>query len=307
MFITFVFFLSCRMFGTSLEYIPSFWWFLIALVLLWALAVWWVNKNNGFAHLFASLYEEMVDFFSNILQDAADAWSTTYIVSMFFVILFYNILWLLTDFIAPTFWFNEWAWEFYLADYIGFATSDYHFNMAMAAIGVLIMLGVQFATMSGESMLWKVVSKEKRSTPLLRVFNLVYEYIPFWGKDIVKVEKWTMHPILYYVLFVVVKIFDIIISLFVGFLDIIWLLAKVVSLSFRLFGNMLSGTALLTVLVLWLSGATSKRIWFEFPVLWPIILFAQWLLVACIQAFVFPLLIAIFLKVARMWWSEQTA
>jgi F0F1-type ATP synthase membrane subunit a len=58
-----------------------------------------------------------------------------------------------------------------------------------------------------------------------------------------------MHPVLFYPAWIVIKIFDIIISLFVGFLDIIGILAKVISLAFRLFGNMLSGTVLLSVLM----------------------------------------------------------
>jgi len=39
---------------------------------------------------------------------------------------------------------------------------------------------------------------------------------------------------------------------------------------------------------------------FEFPIIIPLIVYAQEILVACIQAFVFPLLIAIFIKVAKL-------
>jgi len=85
-----------------------------------------------------------------------------------------------------------------------------------------------------------------------------------------------MSPALFYLARPVIKIFDIIISLFVGFLDIIGILAKVISLAFRLFGNMMSGTVLLSVLMVGLSAATAK--WFggvELPLLAPIILFVQ--------------------------------
>lgn len=68
-----------------------------------------------------------------------------------------------------------------------------------------------------------------------------------------------MKPVLFYLARPVIKIFDIIISLFVGFLDIIGILAKVISLAFRLFGNMMSGTVLLSVLMVGLSAATAKR------------------------------------------------
>ena len=54
---------------------------------------------------------------------------------------------------------------------------------------------------------------------------------------------------IYYPLWALVKLFDIAISLFVGFLDIVGVFAKVISLAFRLFGNMMAGTALLTVMI----------------------------------------------------------
>lgn len=290
-----------------MQYTPLFSGLLIGIILVAVLAIRWVWKKNTVSLLFWEMFDGMSQFFATILEDSISAWTTKYITSMFFVILLYNILWLLTDFIAPIFWFNQELWEYALAEYIGFATSDYHFNIAMALIGVLIMLWVQFANMSNQQILWKQVWNNKIVAWCARIFNFIYEYIPFWWKGIITLEKGSFHPLIFYPLWIVVKLFDICISLFVWFLDIIWLLAKIVSLSFRLFWNMLSGTALLTVLVSWLSASTLKSLWFEFPVLWPIILFAQWMLVACIQAFVFPLLIAIFIKVARMWSEEQTA
>jgi hypothetical protein len=55
------------------------------------------------------------------------------------------------------------------------------------------------------------------------------------------------------------------------------------------------------VMLVWaVSALTTNLIWFEFPVLGPIILHLQALLVAFIQALVFPLLIAIFIKVAKV-------
>ena len=65
-----------------------------------------------------------------------------------------------------------------------------------------------------------------------------------------------MKPYVYYPMRVIIKIFDIIISLFVGFLDIIGVAAKIISLSFRLFGNMMSGSMLFAMLVIGLSSAT---------------------------------------------------
>jgi F0F1-type ATP synthase membrane subunit a len=61
---------------------------------------------------------------------------------------------------------------------------------------------------------------------------------------------------------------------------------------------MMSGTILLGMLVLWMNTLTSNISWVEFPILFPLIVVLQWLLVAVIQAFVFSLLTAIFIKVA---------
>ena len=47
-----------------------------------------------------------------------------------------------------------------------------------------------------------------------------------------------------------------------------------------------------------MNSLTSSISWAEFPILFPLIVVLQWLLVAVIQAFVFALLTAIFIKVA---------
>jgi F-type H+-transporting ATPase subunit a len=55
-----------------------------------------------------------------------------------------------------------------------------------------------------------------------------------------------------------VKVFDIVISLFIGFLDIVGTIAKVISLAFRLYGNMMAGSILLSVIVTMLGTATKS-------------------------------------------------
>jgi F-type H+-transporting ATPase subunit a len=103
----------------------------------------------------------------------------------------------------------------------------------------------------------------------------------------------------YYPAKIVVKIFDIAISLFVWFLDIVGIFAKVLSLTARLYGNMLAWWILLGLLVVWVNSFTQNIASADFPVLAPLILYAQGLLVTVIQAFVFPLLVAIFIKIAQ--------
>ena len=81
-------------------------------------------------------------------------------------------------------------------------------------------------------------------------------------------------------------------------LDIVGIGAKVISLGARLFGNMMSGPILLGMLMAGLIGATEGLIGTKLPLIAPLILYVQSILVSVIQAFVFPLLVAIFIKVA---------
>lgn len=94
------------------------------------------------------------------------------------------------------------------------------------------------------------------------------------------------------------KAADILISLFLGFLDIVGIGAKIISLAFRLFGNMTSGTILLGMLIVGSTAFTNMLAGIDFPVLFPLIVYLQGLLVAVIQAMVFPLLVAIFIRMA---------
>jgi F0F1-type ATP synthase membrane subunit a len=44
-------------------------------------------------------------------------------------------------------------------------------------------------------------------------------------------------------------VFDVVISLFIGILNIVGTVAKVISLAFRLYGNMMAGSLLLAIIV----------------------------------------------------------
>lgn len=81
------------------------------------------------------------------------------------------------------------------------------------------------------------------------------------------------------------------------------LLAKVFSLTFRLFGNMAAGSLLLVMIFSFMTYMSTFMGGIDFPIGLPIILYLQGLLVALVQAFVFPLLISVFIVVGR----EETA
>lgn len=265
--------------GYVYKILPSTIWFLIELII--AVIIVYVvrfNKNTSFSVLFTSLFEKTYDFFSDILGENEKYRIKSYVVTLFFVILFSNLMWVVLDFIIFPFpALHHW---------ITIPTANVTYNISMAVTSVLIVLFVQMRTHG--------------------FLHFVYDYFPIFGKNIIAVEKWSIkNPYVYWPLKIFVKAFDIVLSLFLWFLEIIGTVAKVISLSFRLFGNMIAGAILITMLILWLSALTEWLIWLKLPVVFPLILYAQELLVAVIQAFVFPLLVAIFIKVAR--WEEEGA
>jgi F0F1-type ATP synthase membrane subunit a len=150
-------------------------------------------------------------------------------------------------------------------------TGTMAFNIVIAVIGVIITLAMQ------AKKLW------------FRWF--IHEYIPVTGKGILVDKSSTTKTS------IGAKIGDIALSLFIGLLDIVWIFAKIISLSARLFGNMVSGTLLLAMLVFALASGSQRLFGIDSALFLPLILVAQGLLVGVIQAFVFPILIAIFVKV----------
>ena len=251
--------------------------FLLLIIVIFAFLYYLFKSDKLFLYywkrfilLFELLFEKIYGFFDEIIWSNQKFWVKSFVIWIFFVILFSNLLWTVVDFLNSMF-----PW---LDTRITAPTTDVNFNVAMALIAVVLILYVQF------SKLWFI--------------KFIYSYLPIFWKNIVSVERGNMSWWVYYPLLVFVKIFDIIISMFVGVLDIIWNIAKVISLSFRLTWNMMSWTILLWMLVAGLNALTSNISGYEFPILFPLIVVLQWLLVAVIQAFVFALLTAIFIKVA---------
>lgn len=257
---------------------PYFLWILVVLGLIFIIYFFITKKpNSSFSIFFDMVYEGVYGFFEDILGVDEKKWTKLYITSMFFVILLSNLLWVFLEIL--------WVWLPFLHHTISIPTSDINFNVAMAIVWVCIVIYEQF------KFLW--------------FWKALYEYVPFMGKDYIPYERWKLNKYIDIPLFIFVKFFDIVISLFLGILEIVWHWAKIISLSFRLFGNITSGWMLLAMLLAWVELLTwaisgfifSKEI--NFPIIFPLILHLQWLLVALIQALVFPLLIAIFIKVAK--------
>ena len=245
----------------------------IAVITLLVILVRLLYKTK-FGIAFALLFEGMYEFFEEILGKQQRKTFKIYVVSLFFIILISNILSYTIDLIRVVFLDIE-----ALPKYIVIPTTDFNFNLALAAVSIIIMLYIQFRRAG--------------------FIKFILEYIPITGKWILDIDRGNMKAIVYYPIKIIVKLFDIAISLFVWLLDIIGIAAKVISLTARLYGNMLAWWILLWLLVTWVNALFQNVFSQNFPVIWPLILYAQWLLVACIQAFVFPLLVAIFIKIAQ--------
>lgn len=220
------------------------------------------------------MFEQVYWFFEEILEISGKQRVKVYVTTLFFVILISNLSSWLLDFIRLIFVDIE-----ALGNIIVIPTTSMEFNIWLAVISILLVLMVQFKN------LWSI--------------KMILEYVPIFGKNIISIDQWNMKWYIYWPAKIIVKIFDIAISLFVGFLDIIGTFAKIISLSARLYGNMISGWVLITMLVLGVTALTQSLFDVSFPIVLPLILFLQGLLVAVIQAFVFPLLVSIFIKLAQ--------
>jgi len=187
-----------------------------------------LTPKSKISVVFEYAYEKMYGFFEEILEEGFSEFAKTYVVVLFFVIFFSNLVGILLEFIFPIFGVSE-NGVFHLEHYISVPSGDINFNLALAVASMWVLLYIQFQGMGFK--------------------KFAYDYFPIFGKWYISVERGTKSRLVYYALFLFAKVFDIIISMFLAFLEIVGLLAKIVSLSFRLFGNMTSGTVLLGMLV----------------------------------------------------------
>ena len=249
-------------------------WILIEIGIIFLLVFLFKKfPKSGLVLFFDLCFEKVYEFFEELLWEKEKTWIKSYVTVLFFVIIISNLFWVFLEFLLPIFWHD-------LEHYIKIPTADINFNIAMAIIWVLIVIIEQF------KFLW--------------AGHFLYDYFPIFWKDYIPYSRGVLPKVIDYPLFVLVKIFDIIISMFLWILEVIGIFSKIISLSFRLFWNVTSWWILLAMLVWALSSLTISLLNFEFPVLITLIVYAQELLVALIQAFVFPLLIAIFIKVAKL-------
>ncbi len=254
----------------------SFWIMLeIAIIILIAIILKYAKKSS-FSIMFDFLYEKVYSFFEEILWINEKSWIKTYVTILFFIILFSNFLWIILEILSPIFWIDK-NWDFILEHYVSIPTSNINFNIAMSLISILLLLFIQFKN--------------------LGFSKFFEEYVPYKWKWYLTFESKINNKFVQILAKILFKLIDIIISLFLWILEIIWLIAKIISLSFRLFWNMISWTILLSLVVLGLNNFTSDLFSINFPILIPVIIYLQEILVALIQAIIFPLLITVFIKI----------
>lgn len=217
------------------------------------------KKESAFWQALRMAFEGIWIFFEDILGVDRKHWIKVYVVSLFFVILIANLFGLFGDIV-------RFAFPQYLRR-VTSPTGEFETTIAFALLSTVITLYVQ----------WKSVGWPHK---------LLHEYVPVMWKWLM---EWTWF---------LAKIGDVIISMFIGMLDIIGVIAKIISLSIRLFGNMSSGSILLNVIFIGIGMLTVDMIWFNFAIGLPVIIYIQWLLGSVIQAFVFSLLVGIGIAMA---------
>lgn len=279
--------------------------FEVIIICIFSLLIQHFPKNRV-GILFEVVYTKMYAFYQDILWKDQNPWILHYILTLFCVIFFSNALWVFLELIAPFFGISK-DGEFHLDHFIVVPSSDINFNLAMAIMSTLVIIYIQL------KLSW------------LGAF--LYQFVPFkWKWYIPLPEKKNFSLLLYYPLAFFLKAFDILISVFLWLLDLTEYFARIISLSFRLFGNMMSGGILIGMVFVWLWAATTflwASVWnififlfsfiglesiglfikntlsHNFPIVFPLILYIEEIVVSFIQAMVFALLVSIFIKVSQ--------
>ena len=215
------------------------------------------NPNNGFVIFVELFIENVINFFKD-LAGGIPKYAQVYIIFLFVYIFWNNLIWVFWDMFA-----NENVIP-QLHHIFRPVSSDIYFNAILAIVGVVWAL-------------WYWFRKNR--------IHFIEKYFPVKGMWIVEEVRWPLTFLL--------KIWDIFIALFVGLLEFVWEFIKILSLTLRLFWNILAGMVLLW-LVIWATVAVLKV-----PLLGPILIFVVELFVGFLQALVFWLLVLVYFKLAE--------
>ena len=234
----------------------SFLWLLFFIIYFAIYKFFKVNEiESNFVNITELFIEKVESFFSD-LSWWLPVYAKIYITFIFFYILWNNMFWLIGDMfssVVPS-----------LHHIFRPIATDIYFNTILAIIGVVWAIGFGFYKH------W---------------FWYISKYI--WYKWLWFVDKVTWPGTF------IVKLFDIFLSLFIWILEMIWEVARIASLTLRLFWNIFAWVVLLT-LVVWATISFIK-----IPLILPILIFVVELFISCLQAFVFSLLVLVYFKMAE--------
>ncbi len=257
------------------EYINLFWLELsqtlltsLLSLLIFLMFVWWYNflksknESNFIVASIDMLVEAMDDFFWTV-SDKVPTSVKTYILFLFIYILWNNLFGLFLDMFSSVNPFLEHNFRP--------VTTDVYFNAILAVFGVL----------------WSLVYWFKNSG-----LHFLERYIPLHGVGISPSMPSIKNPFKF-IIWLIVKILDIALWLFIGFLEFVWEFTKMLSLTLRLFWNIFAWAVLLWLVV------TATIYAAKVPLIAPLIVFTMELLIGFLQAFVFSLLVLIYFKMAE--------
>jgi F-type H+-transporting ATPase subunit a len=213
------------------------------------------HPHNGFVNLIDMGVEWIMWFFQDIAGKDLPFSLIKIVVFIFLYILWSNIRGLIGDLfvlVTPSF-----------EGFFRPVSTDLFFNLTLAIVCVV----------------GSIVFGFKRNG-----FHYIEKYV--WYKGIGIVPK--VNSIGTFVW----KIFDVIVWLFIGIIEFVGELARMLSLSLRLFWNILAGMVLLWLIV----SATMHFI--KVPALLPLLVVFFELFVGFLQAFVFSMLVLVYFKMA---------
>jgi F0F1-type ATP synthase membrane subunit a len=198
---------------------------------------------------------EIYEFYRDIGWEKVKSTIVFFSVMFFFYVLWLNITWLMGDMIV---WVVP-AWHSFFRP----ASTDVLFNALLAIMWVVGSIAYGFRSHGS---------------------HFIQKYFPIHGMGIVpKVNSvWTFFA----------KIGDVVIWLLIGFIELVWELGRILSLSLRLFGNIFVGLILIGLIL----AATDSLI--HLPLITPIIIFGYELCIGVLQAFIFSVLVLVYHRLA---------
>ena len=220
------------------------------------------NESNFIIASIDMLVESMDDFFWTV-SDKIPTSVKTYVLFLFIYILWNNLFGLFLDMFSSVNPFLEHNFRP--------VTTDVYFNAMLAIFWVV----------------WSLIYWFKNHG-----LHFIEKYIPRNGVGISPDMPSIKKPCKF-VLWLIVKILDIALWLFIGFLEFVWEFTKMLSLTLRLFWNIFAWAVLLGLVV------TATIYAAKVPIVAPLVVFIMELLVWFLQAFVFSLLVLIYFKMAE--------